>query len=108
MNLQDSFHRRETGEIGSYGDLMTSISQLAACLDHTDKRRETASRALGAAAAAEHLIAEGACCVIAGCTEIPLVLKNTDVSVPLMDTLELLAAAAVAYALEGTADHAKS
>ena len=37
---------------------MTSISQLAACLDHTDERRETASRALGAAAAAEHLIAE--------------------------------------------------
>lgn len=52
------------------------------------------------AAAAEHLIARGACCVIAGCTEIPLVLKDADIVVPLMDPLEILAAAAVARARE--------
>ncbi len=53
------------------------------------------------AGAAEHLITRGACCVIAGCTEIPLALMAGDVAAPLMDPLEILAAAAVVRALEG-------
>ena len=57
--------------------------------------------------AAGNLVAKGACCVIAGCTEIPLVLKSSDISVPLMDPLEILAAAAVGYAFGGMANDIK-
>jgi aspartate racemase len=44
------------------------------------------------------LIQRGAQGVIAGCTEIPLVLKPGDLSVPVFDTLLLLARAAIAAA----------
>ena len=46
----------------------------------------------------ERLIQRGAQGVVAGCTEIPLVLKPGDISVPVFDTLLLLARAAVAAA----------
>ena len=51
---------------------------------------------------AEHLIQRGAMGIIAGCTEIPLVLDASDVSMPLFDPLEILAAAAVAKAKGGS------
>lgn len=51
--------------------------------------------------AAEYLITKGAGCIIAGCTEIPLVLKASDISVPFINPLELLAAAAVDLARKG-------
>ncbi|HEY0103756.1 MAG TPA: aspartate/glutamate racemase family protein, partial [Brevundimonas sp.] len=41
------------------------------------------------------LIAAGAEVVIAGCTEVPLLLGADDVSVPLVDSAEVLAAACV-------------
>ncbi|MGN6143808.1 MAG: aspartate/glutamate racemase family protein [Mesorhizobium sp.] len=41
----------------------------------------------------------GAECVIAGCTEIPLVLTQRDVGVPLIDPAEILAEAAIAFAI---------
>lgn len=41
----------------------------------------------------------GADCVIAGCTEIPLVLASTDIDVPLIDPAEVLAQAAVDFAI---------
>jgi aspartate racemase len=44
---------------------------------------------------ASRLIEEGAEGIIAGCTEIPLVLCAQDLPVPLLDTLQILAAAAV-------------
>jgi aspartate racemase len=47
---------------------------------------------------AEDLIARGAEVIVAGCTEVPLVLSPTDVAVPLADSLEILAARTVATA----------
>jgi aspartate racemase len=51
--------------------------------------------------AAQGLAAAGACVVIAGCTEIPLVLSQADVSVPVVDPLEVIAGVAVRLALSG-------
>ena len=45
--------------------------------------------------AAEHLIRTGAQAIIAGCTEIPLVLKQHDLRVPFLDPLTILAQAVV-------------
>lgn len=47
--------------------------------------------------AAESLIACGAQAIIAGCTEIPLVLSNKDISVPLINPMEILARRAIQY-----------
>lgn len=52
--------------------------------------------------AARSLAAEGACVIIAGCTEVPLVLSRSDVSVPVVDPLEVVAGVAVRLALSGT------
>jgi len=46
-------------------------------------------------AAAAHLVEQGAQGIIAGCTEIPLALKQEDLSVPFFNSLEILATAAV-------------
>jgi aspartate racemase len=45
--------------------------------------------------ASESLIKQGAQAIIAGCTEIPLVLKEGDLSVPVIDPISILANAAV-------------
>jgi aspartate racemase len=47
----------------------------------------------------EKLAAQGAQGVILGCTEIPLVIQQADVSIPIFDTTQLHAAAAVRFAL---------
>jgi len=44
---------------------------------------------------ANRLLAQGAQGIVAGCTEIPLVLRSDDLSAPLFDTLLLLARAAI-------------
>jgi len=49
--------------------------------------------------AAEHLLDRGAQAVIAGCTEIPLILREGDLPVPVIDPTWNLARAAVRYAL---------
>jgi len=41
------------------------------------------------------LIHQGAQAIIAGCTEVPLVLKEKDLSVPLIDPISILAKAAI-------------
>jgi aspartate racemase len=46
-------------------------------------------------AAAESLISKGAGAIIAGCTEIPLALKQKDLSAPYFDALTILARAAI-------------
>ncbi|HHY90434.1 MAG TPA: aspartate/glutamate racemase family protein [Clostridiales bacterium] len=46
-----------------------------------------------------HLIRNGAEGIVLGCTEIPLFIKQEDVSVPIFDTTAIHAAAAVEYAL---------
>lgn len=50
-------------------------------------------------AAADRLIAQGAGVIIAGCTEIPIVLTRTDITVPLVDATTVLAQRVVDYAL---------
>jgi aspartate racemase len=47
------------------------------------------------------LAAQGAQGVILGCTELPLILSDDDVELPLFDTTTLHALAAVSFALEG-------
>ena len=49
--------------------------------------------------AAEHLILRGAKAVCAGCTEVPLILQDGDLSVPVVDPTWVLAQAAVRLAL---------
>ncbi len=49
--------------------------------------------------AAEHLLARGAEAVCAGCTEVPLILQDGDLSVPVVDPTWILAQAAVRFAL---------
>jgi aspartate racemase len=49
--------------------------------------------------AAQTLIDRGAQAIIAGCTEIPLVLKDGDLPVPVLDTLSILADSTVAFAM---------
>jgi aspartate racemase len=48
---------------------------------------------------ANKLIAAGAEMIICGCTEVSLVLKEGDLTVPILDPLQVLAEAAVAEAL---------
>ncbi|MEW6399393.1 MAG: amino acid racemase [Bacillota bacterium] len=60
-------------------------------------------------AAARALEAAGAEAIIEGCTEIPLVLRDRDVGVPLLDATWVLAAAAVRTALgQGIAGHPRT
>ena len=49
---------------------------------------------------AEALNVAGADAVIAGCTEVPLLLDASDVSVPLVDSAEVLAKACVRACLD--------
>jgi aspartate racemase len=51
-----------------------------------------------AADAGEYLAAQGAEAVIAGCTEIPLILTDGDISVPVVDATWALAVAVVRFA----------
>lgn len=53
------------------------------------------------AAVIKRMVSEGAEGVILGCTEIGLLVRQDDSSVPLFDTTEIHARAAVRYALEG-------
>lgn len=48
--------------------------------------------------AAENLILRGAQAIIAGCTEVPLVLKEGDLSVPVIDPVSILAQATIVKA----------
>ncbi len=47
---------------------------------------------------AEHLTLAGAELLFTGCTELPLVLQDGDVSVPVLDPTQVLAQAAVRFA----------
>ena len=50
--------------------------------------------------ASRRLIRQGAHAIIAGCTEVPLVLKERDLSVPVIDPISVLAQAAIEKARE--------
>jgi aspartate racemase len=49
--------------------------------------------------AAQHLLDRGAEAILAGCTEVPLILQDGDVTVPVIDPTWILAQAAVRFAL---------
>ena len=49
----------------------------------------------------ESLIAQGAELIVSGCTEVPLVLRPTDIDTPLVDSTDVLVAAALAFAKPG-------
>jgi len=53
----------------------------------------------------QNLVSNGAEGIILGCTEIPLLIKQEDVEVPLFDTTMIHAKAAVEYAIKCTAHH---
>src|SRR5690606_36737996 len=53
----------------------------------------------GAREAAEKLVSRGAQAIIAGCTEVPLVLTQDDIDVPLFDSMDLHVKAALEFAL---------
>jgi aspartate racemase len=75
--------------------LMAAIYQIKSSLDpqvRTQCRKDLI-------AAATHVISNGAQGIIAGCTEIPLELKPSDLSVPLFNPLAILAQAAVERAV---------
>jgi aspartate racemase len=55
--------------------------------------------------AAEHLCARGAEAVVTGCTEVPLLLQDGDLSVPVIDPTRILAQAAVCRALATSPQH---
>ena len=52
--------------------------------------------------AAEHLLRRGAEAILAGCTEVPLILQDGDLSVPVIDPTWILAQAAVRRAMATT------
>ena len=52
-------------------------------------------------AIAEALVGEGAQAVVAGCTEVPLVLDDGELPVPVVDSTAALVAAALAFARDG-------
>ena len=53
----------------------------------------------GMAALAEALLAQGADAIVAGCTEVPLVLGEADVAAPFVDSAAVLADRTVAFGL---------
>jgi aspartate racemase len=55
--------------------------------------------------AAEHLCARGAEAILTGCTEVPLILQDGDLSVPVIDPTRILAQAAVCRALATSPQH---
>ncbi|RTZ98911.1 MAG: aspartate racemase [Deltaproteobacteria bacterium] len=61
--------------------------------DRPSRNRQEITREL--TTAARHLIDRGAQGIIAGCTEIPLVLTQSEVAVPYFDSLSILARAAI-------------
>ncbi len=68
-------------------------SNTIGALGYVDWARETM------AALAHRLVGKGAQSVVAGCTEVPLVLSADDLSVPVLDATEALARRCVAVCL---------
>ncbi len=118
--LADSPHVRRLGLLATTGTLQTRLFeryfeprgftliapepevQISCVMEaiyvvkHGDPR-ETAVRLIRRASA--HLESRGAEAILAGCTEVPLILQDGDVSIPVIDPTWYLAQAAVRYAL---------
>ena len=77
---------------GEQNNVMEAIYLIKSSISESDRAK--AKQLL--ITVAERLILSGSQGIIAGCTEIPLVINNKDVDVPLFNTLTILAKAAVA------------
>ncbi len=77
-------------------DQVTGLAGLIAAIKQGDCGADVGAGMQRLAAA---LVARGARAVIAGCTEIPLVLDQSMLEVPLISSTDILAEATVAYAL---------
>jgi len=73
-------------------DAQAQVTAAIAAVKAGDLSRATTEKAL---VAAQELIERGAGALLAACTELPLILHPSDVSVPLIDPTAVLARAAV-------------
>ncbi len=62
-------------------------------------KKDSARKAI--ISAASHLVRNGAQCIVAGCTEVSLVLEDGDLTVPVIDPLSVLASFAISFAKAG-------
>ena len=86
-----------TPEESVHNSVMDAIYTIKA--DASGRRRNETRQVM--IRATEHLIDQGAGGIIAGCTEIPLVLSQGDIPVPLFNPVEILARAAIKEAKSG-------
>ena len=98
--LASGIYQREIGQRGL--EVQLSTPEEAERLTLLARRIKAGERGAevtrGVRALVERLAADGATAVVAGCTEIPLVLAPDALDVPLLSTTELLARATVAAA----------
>jgi len=69
----------------------TEIDEIMTLIDAVKAGRQTEQTAAAMSGLAAALVSRGADAIIAGCTEIPLVLNSADVSVPLISSTDALA-----------------
>ncbi len=97
LNLyQDALERSGMAALPVEGDQRRELLTLIDCVKAGDQSRAVSN---GMAAIARSLIEQGADVIIAGCTEIPLVLHQPQVTVPLISSTDVLARRTVALAL---------
>ena len=98
--LQSGIYQAGMEESGLIGVLPTTdeLAELMSCIKAIKGGEQTDDTARKMAELAEALAARGAGAIIAGCTEIPLVLDEGAVSVPLVSSTDALAAITVKLA----------
>ena len=95
---QDAFAAARLEVIAPEGELRTRFMALLYRLKAGDLGEESRAEMR---AIADGLVAQGAELIVSGCTEVPLVLSQTDIDIPLVDSTEVLVAAALAFAKPG-------
>ena len=97
---QDAFARVGLETLEPRG---AALARFMAALYDVKAGRKEAAR-LVVLGLVQRLIEEGAEALVAGCTEVPLVLSAGDVPVPLLESTDILAHAVVRTALQGVPD----
>ena len=92
---KDAFERRGVRALGPAGEARERFMALLYRVKAGDKGDEVRAQMRDLAV---RLVEEGAEAIVAGCTEVPLVLFAADLEVPLIDSTEALVEATVAYA----------
>ncbi len=95
--FESRFEPRGVAVLTPEADIQTGLVMAAIYKVKSGDLSETPRRMIREAA--EHLIARGAGAICAGCTEVPLILQDGDLSVPVVDPTWALAQAAVRLAL---------